>query len=170
MKKTSLILFALILNALPLSSFGVPTDAIAYGQGLPLPWPFPWAKECEVHWESIPGRYALSDNAAHEEMELKITFIKKFGVSLVRVKRISNDGILLSEGLTAIYQGQRSFRLRLEPHQEGQPVIWASLKFYYGGRELRCDDSYLVPILALEKEGFPNNQRTEYRLIKQDGN
>lgn len=170
MNKIIILAVSLMLNAVPLSAAASPMNPVISGQGLPLPWPFPWAKECPVKWEAIQGRYSMSESIDHEEIELKVTFVQKFGISLVRVARLSNEHVVLSEGIAMIHQGQRSIRLRLEANEPGEPIIWAAIKFYYGGRELLCDDSYLVPILTLEKEGWPVNQRTEYRLIKEDGN
>lgn len=140
----------------------------AYGQGLPLPWPFPWAKECPVHWESLQGRYSMAHSEHHEAIQLNISFLNKFGLRLVRVARLDQKGNLLSEGIAIIHDGQRSIKMPLNPIDSLSAPITAELKFYYSSRVLSCDEDYLVPILTLKDPANPSNDHIDYRLIRVD--
>jgi hypothetical protein len=138
------------------------------GQGLPLPWPFPWAKECPVEWEALQGRYSMAHSEKHEAIQLNITFLSKFGLRLVRVARLDHKGGVLSEGIAIIHDGQRSISLPLNAVDGQSAPIMAELKFYYSSRVLSCDSDYLVPILSLKDPGGSTSEHIDYRLIRID--
>jgi hypothetical protein len=139
------------------------------GQGLPLPWPFPWAKDCPVHWESLEGTYELASSQNFEAIKLNVTFINKFMTRLVRVTRLDRSGNILADGLAIVHEGQRSIRVKLQPLESETPMTTASIKFYYSNRELSCAQSDLVPILTLVTPGSNSSQKVDYRLIRMGG-
>lgn len=136
------------------------------GQGLPLPWPFPWAKECPVNWESMAGRYLLSDNEAHEQIDLKITVIERYGFKLIRVSRYSPEGRMLADGFTFLRENQRSISLWLYPVHAGEPMTWAELKLYHRSAVLVCSEETLIPILMLEEVDHTTHKQVHYRLVR----
>ncbi len=145
---------------------GSPDRFQLYGQGLPLPWPFPWAKDCPVNWKNMEGRYGLSDNLEREEINLDITVVERMGFKVVRVARYHRDGRLVADGFTFVGDSQRTIRLLLKPKIRSQRAIWATIQLHYQGFELLCSEDNLVPILTLEISGSSGPSQTQYVLLK----
>lgn len=141
-------------------------DVSTLGQGLPLPWPFPWAKECPVNWKSMEGRYLLSDSNYGDQIDLKITIVEKVGYKLVRVSRYSAGGMLLSDGFTWVSEDEKMVRLWLYPKDTDESPTWAIIKLYYGTAALRCSADQLIPILTLEQPNIPDQDQKQFRLVR----
>lgn len=162
----TLSLFKLSIMILLLGSVARAQSAIApFGQGMPLPWPFPWAKECPINWESLEGRYLLSDTDS-QELDLKITVIDKMNFKLIRVARYDAAGHVLAEGVALVNNDQKSIRLWLLPRKKGAQPIWAEIKMFYRSSELFCSDEYLVPILTLDYQDKTTHTQAQYRLVR----
>jgi hypothetical protein len=138
----------------------------AGAEGLPLPWPFPWARDCAVNWTQMEGTYLLSDSANLDHIDLKITVITKQGFKLVRVSRYSQDGSLLYDGFTFVNEKQKTLRLYLVPANSNETPVWAVIKLHYQSWDLQCTADHLVPILTLEKTGSTSHEQTQYKLVK----
>lgn len=140
------------------------------GEGLPLPWPFPWAKECPVEWQSLEGKYALADSSKDEL--LMISFHKltksKDGLKLAHVARLRADGSLVAEGFGAFTENQRSLRLSLYSLEVKEAVQAVVIKLFYQSESFACTKQNLVPILTVEKRGSSTTGTTSYRLIKDE--
>ena len=134
-------------------------------EGMPLPWPFPWAKECPIIWSSIGGSYVLSESVDNEYIDLKITPVQKNGFNLVHVARYSKESELLSDGFALIAQNQRTIQLGLYPVKSATPSLWAMIKLHYQDSTSKCDKE-LVPILAMQSDADSARVPVEYRLIK----
>ncbi|MBX3020723.1 MAG: hypothetical protein KF799_03530 [Bdellovibrionales bacterium] len=137
------------------------------GDGMPLPWPFPWAKDCPVDWESMQGRYALMPSDTKEQINLKITVVKQLNFTVVRVSRFGPDGIIIADGYTWIPLKQKTVRLWLFPLRRGDPPTWAVLKLYHQNSYAReCAQEALVPILTLEQVDNTIHRQAQYRLVR----
>lgn len=137
-----------------------------YGEGLPLPWPFPWAEDCLVQWSKITGRYLLEDNAEKQEVELKISMVTQRGQRSIRISRFDRHGVMISDGRVPLTADQRSVDVELRPlTSEGYPVL-ASLKMYYDSADYSCEMSRLVPILALTELRPEKQKEVQYRLVR----
>ncbi len=148
-----------------MSAFFISTS-VAAADGLPVPWPFPWAKDCPVEWQSMAGRYLLSDTKDLQYIDLKITVISKEGFKLVRIARYNQNADLLFEGFTLVSGNQRTLRLTLMPTDRTLPSIWAVIKLHYQSDEIGCAADHLVPILTLEPNDPKNHQITRYKLVR----
>lgn len=137
------------------------------GDGMPLPWPFPWAKECPVNWESMQGRYLLMPNAFKQQLDLKISVIASLNFKLVRVSRYGQDGLVIADGYTWISANQKTVRLWLFPLRAGDPPTWAVLKLHHADDNvLDCAQERLVPILSLEQIDNTVHMQSRYRLVR----
>lgn len=135
--------------------------------GLPLPWPFPWAKDCPVDWERLDGRYFLSDSSQSQQIELKITVVSNFEFSMVGLARYSSDGAMISEGFSWVPTGERFINIKLIPKVRGEDSVDALLKLhYFNDNDLRCSDDNLVPILTLDRESSSHHTKSHYRLVR----
>ena len=135
------------------------------GQGLPLPWPFPWAKECPVNWASMEGQYILAEDSLDEEADIGMTILTDRGMRLISVARYTPSGRLLSDGVAFVELDQKTIEFDLQPRRKGQVTIRALLKLHYSDWDLGCSENKLVPILTLTKVTNLKKQ-TEYRLVR----
>jgi hypothetical protein len=132
------------------------------GQGLPLPWPFPWAKECPVNWAEREGRYVLAADSFDERVNIGMTIFS----DRITIARYSSTGRLLSVGLTFISSDEKVIEFNLRPRQEGQETLHAVLELHYSDWNLVCSPDKLVPILTLTKVNNPNKPIAYYRLVR----
>jgi hypothetical protein len=137
-----------------------------YGEGLPMPWPFPWAKDCPVPWSSISGRYQMMDSDLGHGVELKISVVRQNGLRIMRISRYNREGVMISDGLTLLTRSQRAVQMRLVPLVKGTYPVFASLKLHYANSEHSCDMSHLVPILALTEKKPDQITNIQYRLVR----
>ena len=137
-----------------------------FGQGLPLPWPFPWAKECPVDWKSLDGRYVLSESDDQEQIDLDISIIESLGFKIVHVARFTRTGLLIYEGFNFVGHNQRTIRLFLWPQRSYEPGTMAMIQLHYQGVDLHCTDENLIPILTLERVDSEQTSRTQYVLLR----
>lgn len=147
-------------------------------EGLPLPWPFPWAKECPVDWSELQGRYDLSDNVSRDRIDVKVRVATKKGLKLVHISRFSQTGVLLAEGTTVIGQDpnsaqisdqksdQKSIKIYMVPIQPERTAQWAKIDLRYDSWDLQCTMDHLVPILTLESAASHTRQAVQYKLVK----
>ena len=149
-----------------LSAFGVAPAVRPTSEGLPLPWPFPWAKECPVDWQAMQGRYLLSDSAKEEQIDLKISVITNYGFRLVRMSRFSKTGELLADGFNFVSLNQRMLRMNLVPQNDDEQPMTALIKLYYSDWSLGCAKDRLVPILSLERTNSTSGKTNHYRLVR----
>jgi hypothetical protein len=161
--------FGLSMGALPqaavASGLGGKTP---YAEGLPLPWPFPWARDCSVDWASMEGEYTLVETDSGDQISLRISAINKLNVRVARVARISQSGTIMSEGFTFLTNGQKTIRLWLFSVGEDDPPMWASIVMYYPSNRLQCQVEELVPILTMERFDRVTRTRSQiqYRLVR----
>lgn len=139
---------------------------IPYGQGMPAPWPFPWAKECPIKWSSITGRYVMFDQFEKDQIDLKLTVVKREGLKLMRISRYNVNGEMISDGVTVITEKQKSVRVYLRPLTNKTMPVWATLKLHYHDSLLSCDMSQLVPILTLLERRDKVSTEAQYRLVR----
>lgn len=158
----------ILFTVLVLSLNPLHADVWPTGQGLPLPWPFPWAKECPVDWNAMAGRYMLSDTSSPQFIDLKITVISHVGFKLVRIARYNSAGNLESDGFTFVNEKQRMLHISLEPTAVAAHPIWATIKLHYQSNVWSCTADHLIPILTLEAEGGGDRPATQYKLLKID--
>ncbi len=137
-----------------------------FKQGLPLPWPFPWAKECPIDWKSMEGRYLLSDSMQEEELDIKITVISQMDLKLVRVSRYSRAGKLIADGFTMVNSKRRTLRLYMMPLDRQSTPLWAVIRLYYQSSVFSCSQDQLVPILTLDPPVGTDQTPTQYRLVR----
>lgn len=156
-----LIVVSLMIAVLPAKAYK------PLGGGMPLPWPFPWAKECPVDWENMSGTYLLTDSQDAESLDLKITIVRKGGFKLVHVSRYDMTGEILSEGFTLMTENQKTIRLGLYPTRGGTPSMWAMIKLHYSDAIQNCEKG-LVPILTLESAEDTTHAQVQYRLVRVD--
>lgn len=135
-----------------------------HGQGLPLPWPFPWAKECPVNWATMEGRYVLAEDSMDEQVDIGMTILTDRGMRLISIARYTQSGRLLSDGITFVRMDQKIIELELRPRRKGQVSINAILKLHYGDWDLGCTQAKLVPILTLQKINV--KKQAQYRLVR----
>ena len=141
--------------------------AVPYGDGMPAPWPFPWAKECPVEWSMLSGEYELKDSVRGETVSLRVSILWHNGMRLLRIARYDREGHLTSDGFTLITENQRTIMVYLQPMVKGEPAMWASLRFYYDSLH-SCDQTRLVPILSFSWKDTEQDSTVEnhYRLVK----
>ena len=156
----NVMLLALVSSLLSLGSIRSSAD------GLPVPWPFPWAKDCPIEWSAMGGRYLLSDAKNLQYIDLKFTAMTKEGFKLVHVARYNQNAELLYEGFTYVSENQRTLRLSLMPSDRTAEALSAVIKLHYQSNDLRCAANYLVPILTLEPMDSNNSQVTRYKLVR----
>lgn len=137
-----------------------------YGEGLPLPWPFPWAEDCPVQWSALSGRYTMLDSESKDEVQLTISIVTDHGFRFLRISRFASDGTFLSDGVTFLARNQRSARVYLNPLDDRQPPLWANIKLYYASEIFSCEMNSLVPILSLIEKQNEKNVETRYRLVR----
>lgn len=144
-------------------------SAIA-GEGLPLPWPFPWAKECPVEWQSLEGKYALADSSKNEQLQISFHNLTKTkgGLKLARIARLGKDGELIAEGFNVFTENQRSLRLSLYPLDQAEAIQAVVIKLFYQSSSFACTKQNLVPIMSVEKRGSSTTGTTSYRLVKDE--
>lgn len=154
-----------ILTALLLLTASAQAEVRPLGQGLPLPWPFPWAKECPVDWQKMAGRYVLSDSINEEEIDLKITVVTTHGFRMVRLSRFDRFGHLIADGFSFVSLNQRMLRMKLVPSDPYDNPTWALIRLHYSDWNLGCAEDHLVPILTLERTNS-STKANHYRLVR----
>jgi hypothetical protein len=160
-----------LLVALSLSlALTVPPTAKAFeggadplGDGMLDPWPFPWAKECPVSWESMEGRFIMADSFGREEILIAISEVPLLG-HLVKIRRVTRFGAMVGEGVALIRAGQRSVRMQLRSGVRGLRPSTATLRMYYPDQTFQCSE--LVPILSIEPMDDIEPHEAQYRLVK----
>lgn len=138
---------------------------VPYGEGMPAPWPFPWAKECPVKWSSLSGRYVMYDEFERGEVDLKLSILNRNGLRMMRISRFSSDGKILSDGFSVMTNSQKSVRVYLRPMSSRTPPVWASLKLHFD-KDFSCEMSRLVPILTLHERRANSSSEAQYRLVR----
>jgi hypothetical protein len=166
MKRVTRIFEFLLLAALLGASAAQAKYIRPMGDGMPGPWPFPWAKECPVDWGLLAGRYLLSDSAQNQQLDLKITVVDRLNFKLVRVSRYGQDGFLVADGYAWVANNQKTIRLWLFPLRKSDPPTWAVLKLYHKTADLGCSEEMLVPILSLDQVDRSTHTQALYRLIR----
>lgn len=137
-----------------------------FGEGLPLPWPFPWAKECAVNWDTLTGRYAMESDLEGDQIDLKISIINRLGDRWARVFRFNKEGRLIAEGASPIKKELRAIRVKMRSVVKDNKVSWISLRLHYADAAYQCYESRLVPILTMETMRGNSLVETQYRLIR----
>lgn len=137
-----------------------------YGEGLPLPWPFPWAKDCPVVWSSLSGRYSMLDSQYQQEMELKISVLTKDGMKLIRISRYNEYGAVVAEGIAWLTSNQKNVSVHLRPLRKNANPMFANIKLYYASSDYNCQINALVPILSLMEKRPNMTTQVQYRLVR----
>lgn len=162
--RMSLLALTLVMSVIARAEDG--TEFTLFGDGLPLPWPFPWAKECPVEWEGLQGRYMLSDSSQQEELDLDVKVEQNAAYKVVRIARFTRWGQKISSGFSFVNPDTRSISMEMIPNSLTDPMILANLQLHYVSKDHRCAGENLVPILTLQKRGSPASSQTQYRLMK----
>ena len=157
------ILFFLLVTFMT-SPLGAAPKEKPYGDGMPLPWPFPWAQHCPVDWEEQQGRYSLMDSRGGEEIEFIVTEPDLSGTLMVHMSRYSRDGVLMDDGFTYMGRGQKMIRLWLKPADQHHLETLAILRLYHRSTDLLCQPDHLVPILTLQWGDGDTHTQSQYRL------
>lgn len=144
-------------------TLGAHADAGVY-DGMPVPWPFPWAKECPINWENLNGRYELTDSLGGSEVSLRISVVMHKGLRLVRVSRYARKGGIEYDGSTFVTENQKFIRLYLAPIRGEGPRIWATIKLHYQSEVMTCTADHLVPILSMRVGD--DSADIDYKLTK----
>jgi hypothetical protein len=136
-------------------------------EGLPLPLPMPWAKDCEVSWENVAGRYSLMD-AGKRSITLKITVVKGGPVvDMVRVSSYSKEGTLTLDGFSLMHPAQKTMNVDLTPKQWGDENTHVEIRLYRTDAQSKsCDDTGLVPIMVWNHPGLPDSTPIYFVLKK----
>jgi hypothetical protein len=135
--------------------------------GLPVPWPFPWAKECPVNWDDMVGKYVMTDGSASGRISLRISIVVKRSFRLIRVSRYGTHGELLYDGSTTLNEAQRIVRLYLMPADKNADPVYATIKLHYPSWEMNCAADRLVPILSLRPvDSTDPGDQVQYRLVR----
>ena len=142
------------------------TAVPAMSEGLPLPWPFPWARQCSVDWAVMQGSYFLSESSDYERIELQVTDLADPNYRMVNVARVANDGTVLFSGVTTITARQKTVHLFLSSVSNPGQLIWASIKLHYTSGVKACSPDMLVPILTIENSDDKDHSPLQYRMIK----
>lgn len=161
-----LIKCVLILTFATVGFFSRATDAVNPRGGMPLPWPFPWAKECPVDWASLTGRYLMSDTSNQEQIDLKITVSSFLGRRVLHIARYNRFGELVGNGFSVVSLNQRMLRLKLWANRPYEEEVWALVKLHYLDSHRGCSADHLVLILTLEGANSSSNITSHYRLVK----
>lgn len=143
------------------------------GQGVPLPWPFPWAKDCEVDWKSMQGEYTLTSESDLGSIDIRISVISEFGFKLVHISRYDTEGKLIAGGFNFVSKNQKVLRLYMFPIDSKERLSYAVIKLHYQSKVISCAQDQLVPILTVEavkNDGTPLDEPAEYRLVRKDPN
>ena len=138
----------------------------SYAEGLPLPWPFPWAKECPMDWSEMNGRYLLADGANADQIDLAVTVVTDRGFKMVRVSRFSGDGHLIYDGFTMVNEQQKTIRLHLIPTNNKLPAQFAIIKLHYVSWESQCTADHLIPILTVGRIESESEEKIQYKMVK----
>lgn len=136
-----------------------------YGEGMPAPWPFPWAKECPIKWSGLTGRYVMFDQFQQDEIDLKLSIVSREGLKMMRISRYSREGVMISDGITVITEKQKSVRVYLRPLTTKTMPMWAALKLHFD-KDYSCDMNRLVPILSLFERRDNLMTEAQYRLVR----
>jgi hypothetical protein len=143
------------------------------GEGLPLPWPFPWAYSCPLDWDGLQGHYLLSNDDDRGSLELQVGPVIRTGRNATRwvnVSRYAADGRLLGMGADLIPIEQTFIRVWLNPAQTSKAPRMSALFQMYYTRDVadvkECVAEELVPFLTLVPEGAPANTGTWYRATR----
>lgn len=137
-------------------------------EGLPLPWPFPWAKECPVDWDGMAGKYVLTDGSmTNGHITVRISIVTKHGDRLMRVTRVGSHGEVVYDGSTTLLPDQRVVHVYLVPQDKTSDVVYATIKLFYASEEMDCTENQLVPILSIRPVNSTDpNDQVEYRLVR----
>jgi hypothetical protein len=117
---------------------------------VPLPWPFPWSRQCPMEWTGIEGRYHLVNQTDGEQIELRIDNHGSKGNPQITMWRLASDGTVNSVGMSDFAQQQSEVHVYMVPSR-GRPQVayWASIRMYTAGQ---CSaDAEIVPILELRR-------------------
>jgi len=136
--------------------------------GMPLPWPFPWAKECAIDWEALAGQYMLQDSVEAQFLDLTVTILLRDEYRLVRVARYDKLGVEVASGFSVVTNDQRSLSMRLDPLVDGEPTMVATIRLYYRSKTYSCHQDELVPILGLATEN-PSEDHGQFKMVKVNG-
>jgi hypothetical protein len=157
----------LIYLSLVFSSIFARAESLeAFTGGSPVPWPFPWAKDCPIQWSNLIGRYTLVDNSNGEEVSIRISFQHHRMLHVLRITRYDRSGHLLSDGYSFITENQKVFRVYLRPFSPDERPYFATIRLYYSDPRLVCGTDSLVPILSLVELQSGVSREVQYRMIR----
>jgi len=133
--------------------------------GLPVPWPFPWAKDCPMDWSTYDGMYSLTANTSIGRLNLKVQAEGADGLLLVHVTRVNSKGKVTYDGTTYIEETQKVLALWLVPAENPRaPSVWAEIRMHYNSKQLTCADT--VPVLTVAPNQDQEADATAYELIR----
>ena len=137
---------------------------VPYGEGMPGPWPFPWAEGCEFSWASLKGHYIMIDRVHDERMELRISVARSREGKRLRIARYIRGGVRVAEGWAPLVHSQRSVEVLLTPKFPGVGSAVVDLRMHFDST-MSCKKSRLVPILSLREEMGQEELKVTYRLV-----
>lgn len=133
--------------------------------GLPVPWPFPWAKECPTDWNAFEGVYKMTTNSDAGRLTFRVDGEGEGGLLRVRVTRLSPKGRPTYDGSTYIDFTQKVVALWLTPTDDAShPSVWGEIRLHYNSKDLTCANT--VPVLTVAPDEQKEAEGTAYELIR----
>jgi hypothetical protein len=135
--------------------------------GMPSPWPFPFAKDCPMAWDNLGGLYNMSDSNTRDQILVKVNEGDDASVKVIRVVRMSSKGRARAFGLAMVLEDEREFHVHMIPATKSDgPDTWVGVRMYYTSLVKSCEASYLVPIMTVSRDEA-NTDQSDYVLIRQ---
>lgn len=141
----------------------------AGADGIPRPWPFPWAKTCPMSWNDLAGRYKMVGSSSREQIVVRISSDEREDLVTIRLVRVTSSGRIRAIGLAMVYSSEREVRVHMVPVREKYGTSWVTLRMHYNSKVLSCQQEALVPILTVSPDVPAGNAPDEqYPLTKAD--
>ncbi|HMN67351.1 MAG TPA: hypothetical protein PKC28_02320 [Bdellovibrionales bacterium] len=164
--KLILILFASVTFAS--TAAARPALGDGFTDGMPIPWPFPWAKDCEVDWNDLNGNFILADYSS-EQVQISIHVVVEQGLQFARVIHYDRDGYALAFGMGLVSKDQHGIEMNMYPvSASSRAATSAVVRLYHRSEILTCSQDSLIPILTLTRKEAGRTVEAHYRLNKSE--
>ena len=134
------------------------------------PWPFPWAKDCPMVWESLAGDYTMVGSANEDQIVVRVSSSSDGDLRTIRLVRLTSLGEVKAIGLAIVSAEEREVKVHMIPVVPDYPSSWVTLRMYYNSEVSSCDIKTLVPILTVATEANPDGPGPifDYLLTKKN--
>jgi hypothetical protein len=141
----------------------------AGADGIPRPWPFPWAKSCPMSWSDLAGRYKMVGSTSREQILVRVSADNREDLVTIRLVRVTSAGNIRAIGLAMVYANENEVKVHMVPVREKYGASWVTLRMHYNSKVLSCQQAALVPILTVSPDLPSGNAPEEqYPLSKAD--